>query len=251
MLAEWVAPLDLSAFLATHLQKAPYARPGAAARAVPLLDWGVLERVLRSDRPLDLLTVARGRLVDVPRPRSLERVQELMRGGVSVVVRASERHDPGLADLAAAFSRALPGEVHIQLYATPGGTNSYGWHYDFEDVFIAQTLGIKDYYFRDNTVARDTVLGDDLDFTVFRRETAPIYSAQLVPGDWLYIPARWWHLVNCAQDSLSISIGVMPPEAFRNARRIPPGWGGSSSSSASDDRPVATSPRPELDVSSQ
>jgi hypothetical protein len=87
-----------------------------------------------------------------------------MRHGVSVVVRSSERNDPGLAGLAEAFGRSLPGEVHVQLYATPAGTHSYGWHYDFEDVFIAQTAGVKDYFFRENTVARETLLGQPMDF---------------------------------------------------------------------------------------
>jgi 50S ribosomal protein L16 3-hydroxylase len=226
MLAEWLAPLDLDAFLKTHLQRQPYAAPGTARNAVPLFGWETIDRVLRSPRPLDVLTVARGELVDAPRPRSLADVQALMSRGVSVVVRASEAHDQGLRGLATAFEQALPGEVHIQLYCTPGGTNSYGWHYDFEDVFIAQTLGAKDYYFRDNRVARDTRLGDPLDFALVRTETTPIYSSRLLPGDWLYIPARWWHLVKCAEDSLSISIGVMPPEAIRTARRLPAGWTG-------------------------
>jgi ribosomal protein L16 Arg81 hydroxylase len=142
------------------------------------------------------------------------------------VVRAAERNDPGLARLAERFERVLPGEVHIQLYATPAGTNSYGWHYDFEDVFIAQTAGVKDYYFRQNTVARDARLGDQLDFTSVRRETSPIYQSRLIAGDWLYIPSTWWHLVKCVEDSLSISVGVMPPEALRDARRLPAGWTG-------------------------
>jgi ribosomal protein L16 Arg81 hydroxylase len=226
MLAEWLAPLDLATFLQTHLHRQPHARPGAARAALPLLTWQTLDAVLRSDLPLDVLTVARGQLVEGPRPGSLDDVRRLMGLGVSVVVRAGERHDRGLAALAASFAQVLPGEVHVQLYATPRATNSYGWHYDFEDVFIAQTLGTKDYYFRDNTVARDTVLGDELDFTTFRDERSPLLSARLVPGDWLYIPARWWHLVKCIEESLSISIGVMPPEAFRNARRVPPGWSG-------------------------
>jgi 50S ribosomal protein L16 3-hydroxylase len=227
MLAQWLAPLDLPSFLRDHLQQQPYARPGAAAGAIPLFGWETFDRVLRSERPVDVLTVSAGVTVGVPPPRSLADVRALMRRGVSVVVRAGERHDAGLAGLAGAFAEALPGgEVHLQLYATPGGTNAYGWHYDFEDVFIAQTAGAKDYHFRDNTVARDTVLGDHLDFGSFRRERSPLYTARLVPGDWLYLPARWWHLVTCLQDSLSISIGVMPAEAFRQARRIPPGWTG-------------------------
>jgi 50S ribosomal protein L16 3-hydroxylase len=224
MLAEWLAPLDLETFRRTHLQIMPCARAGSATSAVPLFGWPVLERLLQSPRPLDLLTVAGGQLVDTPPPRSLEDVGRLMRRGVSVVIRAGERHDPGLSNLAAAFSEALAGEVHVQLYVTPGGTNSYGWHYDFEDVFIAQTLGSKDYYFRENTVAPRTRLGEELDFAVIRQERSPIYTTRLLAGDWLYIPARWWHLVTCKEDSLSISVGVMPLSALREARRIPAGW---------------------------
>jgi 50S ribosomal protein L16 3-hydroxylase len=219
-----LSPAEIAGLVRAHH---PHAAPGAAAAALPLLGWETFDRVLRSPQPLDLLVVAGGALVDAPAPGSLAALRALMRRGVSVVVRASERHDPGLAALAALFAEAIPGgEVHIQLYATPGGTNAYGWHYDFEDVFIAQTAGAKDYYFRDNTVARDTVLGDQLDFSCFRGERSPLYSARLLAGDWLYLPARWWHLVKGVEDALSISVGVMPAAAFRQARRIPPGWTG-------------------------
>jgi 50S ribosomal protein L16 3-hydroxylase len=226
MFTEWLRPLSLEDFSARCLGRQPLAQPGTADAAIPLLDWRTLDRVLQSPVPLDMMTVARGLLVDTPPPRSLAEVRRLMDRGVSVVIRASERHDPALAELAAAVSAAVPGELHIQIYATPGGTNSYGWHYDFEHVFIAQTAGVKDYYFRDNTVARDTVLGDALDFTPVQRETAPLFTAQLHAGDMLYIPPRWWHLVRCREDSLSLSVGVMPPEAFQTARRIPAGWTG-------------------------
>src|SRR3954467_7056601 len=154
MLSDWVAPKDIDWFIATRLGRLPYAAPGVARDAVALFDWPTLDAVLGSPLPVDALTVARGKLVDVPRPRSAAAALELMSTGVSVVVRGAERHDDGLRALAASFERHLPGEVHVQLYATPGRTHSYGWHYDFEHVFIAQTRGVKDYYFRANSVAR-------------------------------------------------------------------------------------------------
>jgi hypothetical protein len=226
LLTDWLAPNDLDWFRRTHFQSAPFARPGMARAAIGVLDWETVDRVLRSPEPLDIMTVSSGRLHDVPLPRSLADARALMQAGISVVVRGAERHDAGLRAVAEQFGADLPGEVHVQLYATPGGTNSYGWHYDFEDVFIAQTAGVKDYYFRANTVARDTVLGDRLDFTRVQQEKSPIYASRLIAGDCLYIPSTWWHLVKCAEDSLSISIGVMPPEALRAARRLPPGWNG-------------------------
>jgi 50S ribosomal protein L16 3-hydroxylase len=226
MLARWLAPQSLADFLEVNLGRQPCAGMGTAVEALSLLTWETLGRVLASPRPLDVLTVAAGRLVAAPRPTRLEQVRELLAQGVSVVVRGSEQHDAGLARLAESFGQALPGEVHVQLYATPAGTNSYGWHYDFEDVFIAQTAGTKDYFFRDNTAARNTALGEPLDFGVFRQEKTPLLSSRLEPGDWLYLPARWWHLVKCVTESLSISVGVMSPEAFRGAVRLPRGWSG-------------------------
>ena len=91
-----------------------------------------------------------------------------------------------------------------------------------------RSLGEKDYYIRDNTVARHTRLGEALDFSLIKAERSPLAAARLLAGDWLYIPRRFWHLVKCIEDSLSISVGVMSPEAFLSARRIPAGWIGSS-----------------------
>ena len=209
MLGEWLAPTSVDEFVRSHFGRAPQARPGAASSAVPWFDWAVLGRVL-DQRPSDLLVASRGRLVDAPSPRNLSDVRRLMDAQLGIVIRQSEQHDAQLADLARAFARDLSGDVHVQLYVTPAGTQTFGWHYDFEDVFIAQTRGTKDYYFRDNTLDRNTPLGEEPDFDCVRRETSPLLSSQLVPGDWLYIPRRWWHLVHSVEDSLSISIGVLP-----------------------------------------
>src|SRR4051794_38770164 len=100
MLIEWLAPVGLPAFLSGHFQRQPYARPGAARCAVPSFGWDTLERVLRSETPLDLLTVKAGELIPAPPPRCRADVQRLMRAGVSTVVRGSERHDRGLAAIA-------------------------------------------------------------------------------------------------------------------------------------------------------
>lgn len=209
MLGEWLAPMSVTEFVSRHLGTLPHAQPGSAARAVPWFDWGALERMLATQPP-DMLIAQRGRLVEAPAPRSVSEVRELMKAGLGLVIRKSERQDRQLALLARDFARDLPGEVHIQLYVTPAGTQTFGWHYDWEDVFIAQTVGSKDYHFRANTVARDLPFSPRPDFSKVRRETSPLFAATLLPGDWLYIPRRWWHLVRSLEDSLSISIGVVP-----------------------------------------
>jgi 50S ribosomal protein L16 3-hydroxylase len=225
-LSRWFDAFDLGFFSGAHFGKAPFAQPSAAARVTPLLTWDVLGRILAAAPPSNVLTVAAGRLVDVDAPRSREELDALMKKGVSAVVRCAEGQDAALTELARAFAVSFGGEVHVQLYATPAGTQSFGWHYDFEDVFVAQTCGSKDYFFRANTAARIQVLGETLDFTSVARETSPLHTARLLANDWLYLPSRWWHLVRCLEDSLSISVGVLSTSQLAKATRLPPGWTG-------------------------
>jgi ribosomal protein L16 Arg81 hydroxylase len=212
MLHEWLAPESVATFVRHYLHKQPYARPDAAHCAVPFFGWNTLERVLTDEAPLDVLVVTRGNVLDTPAPRTLNDVCVLMRRGVGLVIRRAEQHDGGLARLATSFAEDLPGEVHIQLFVTPAGTHSFGWHYDFEDVFIVQTTGVKEYFLRDNTVERQRARGTCPDFERFRHEVSPLAVVRLLRGDWLYIPSRWWHVAKCIEDSLSISIGVFPHE---------------------------------------
>jgi ribosomal protein L16 Arg81 hydroxylase len=206
--------MSVAAFVRAHLQKQPYAAAGAASGATTLFGWDTLARVLAGAPPPDVIVVSRGQLMNSPTPREATAARALLQQGVGVVIRRAEQHDAGLATLAAAFARTLSGEAHVQLFITPAGTHSFGWHYDFEDVFILQTAGVKEYYFRDNTVDRITARGASPDFTRFRQEVSPLAGARLLPGDWLYIPARWWHVAKCVEESFSISIGVFPDESL-------------------------------------
>jgi len=74
---------------------------------------------------------------------------------------------------------------------------------------------VKDYYFRANTVDPASPVGSQPDFSLIRKERSPLATARLLPGDWLYIPARWWHVALPAEDSLSISLGVFPDLSLR------------------------------------
>lgn len=213
MLGEWLATSTVATFVQTHLHRNACAGAGTATRCLPLFDWDALDRVLGADPRCDALVVARGRTLDMPTPRRVARVKALMREGAGLVIRRAERNDAALAGLAAAFAEELAAEVTIQLFVTPAGTHGFGWHYDFEHVFIAQTAGAKNYYFRPNTVDPDAPLGSQPDFERFRDETSPMATARLIAGDWLYIPARWWHVALCEADSLSISVGVTPRPA--------------------------------------
>jgi 50S ribosomal protein L16 3-hydroxylase len=206
----WLGTIPLEDFAATYLGRVPIAQPRTALSALPVLDWEALGRVLAAtDPPPDVLVVAAGKLLPWPAPRDLTELRVYMRMGVGLAMRHTERCDPGLRQVADAFERDV-GQAQVQIFATPGGgAHGFSWHYDDEDVFIAQTSGTKDYYFRPNTVCPETTAHGSV-FHRFAEETSPIHTATLIPGDFLYIPARWWHMAVCHEDSLSISVGVFP-----------------------------------------
>ncbi|MBV8759788.1 MAG: hypothetical protein JO257_21035 [Deltaproteobacteria bacterium] len=207
MLRDWIAPLTLADFRATHFQRGAWAQPGSAKGSLATLDWAALGRVLAVGA--DTIVCAKGQHLPYPVPRDLDELRAYFRIGVGLGMRFTERADAGLRAVADSFHE-LPGTPQVQVFATPAETHGFGWHYDLEDVFIAQTAGVKDYYFRANTVEADTPFPPK-DFSGFHAETSPLMTATLVPGDFLYIPSRWWHMAVCKETALSISVGLMPP----------------------------------------
>lgn len=210
MLATWLDPTSVVEFTETTLGRAPIARPSAAADVVSVLDWSTLARLLARIGPPDAIVVARGKLLDRPAPRSLAEVDRMLSAGASLVVRRAARYDQGLAALAERFREDLPGEVDLHVFVTPPHTHGFGWHYDTEEVFIVQTAGTKDYYFRANTTLAGLPPDAPPDLRRYPEEQSPIATATLLPGDWLYLPARWWHVALCRETSLSLSVGVRP-----------------------------------------
>jgi hypothetical protein len=208
MLREWLEPGSLPEFLIRRFGREPFARPGSATRSVGLFSWSELDRILDRSHACDILLVRTGRVVERDPPRGLADVRKLFDEGIGFVVRRAETRCAALGALTSAFARDLAGRAKLQLFVTPAATHGFGWHWDSEHVFIAQTAGVKDYYFRRNTVSPS----DDHDFAAVGRETSAIGTARLLAGDWLYLPSRWWHVAACREDSLSISIGVCMPQ---------------------------------------
>lgn len=76
-------------------------------------------------------------------------------------------------------------------------------------MFILQTVGTKNYFFRENTVNARPAPAASYDFSAILRERSVLMTSTLKRGDWLYIPAGWWHVADAMEDSLSISLGVL------------------------------------------
>jgi len=206
MLREWLE--DAEEFLRRDFGRSPCARPDAARAALEVCNWKALGAILAAVP--DVLVVARGREVDVPAPRSLDELGGLFEQGIGVVVRHAQDHHEPLARYCEDLAADVPGEQRVLVFATPAGTHGFGWHYDAEEVFIVQTAGRKDYYFRANTIDPQPKRGAQPDFSRIREETTPLSSCSLLAGDWLYLPRGYWHLARPIEHSLSISIGIFP-----------------------------------------
>lgn len=208
MVEQWLGGLPLAEFRSEHFQRRPLARQGTAINAMGVCDWSDLDVLLSARPEPDTLVVTRGVATADPAPRSLSALRALFAHARGIVVRDAERQLAPLAALGRAFARDIPGRQRVLIFATPRGTHGFGWHYDAEDVFIVQTAGQKTYYFRENTLVPCPQLGAQPDFTVFARETTPLMSCVLAPGDLLYLPRGYWHVAKPCSDSLSMSLGV-------------------------------------------
>ncbi len=76
-----------------------FASPSSARSAIPVFGWGTLERLLTNDPAADLLVIARGKLVDVPAPKTLAEVRALLLEGVGLVIRRAQQLDAASRDL--------------------------------------------------------------------------------------------------------------------------------------------------------
>lgn len=207
MLQRWLGQVHLEEFRSRYLQQQPLATPGGGMDVRHACDWQELGHLLEAASS-DVLVVAASQLLAVPAPRTLAELRALFRAGAGVALRNPAPCGPGLLEISRALARDVPGDQRVIVFATPKATHGFGWHYDAEDVFIVQTAGDKEYFFRANTVDPEPVRGGQPDFSLIRRERTPVMSCRLVAGDFLYLPRGFWHVAYAHEDSLSLSIGV-------------------------------------------
>lgn len=215
MIQTWLGDRPLDSFKADLFGHEPFVLPDRARGAAWLLGWETFDRLVESGA--DRLVVRSGWPYRGEDPRTAAQARALFEEGYSLVLRGCEEHDEGLCRLASAFERDFEGDVAVHAFVTPAGFRSFGWHYDCEDVFIAQTVGVKEYRLRRNTVNPEPTIDAMPRDMQFERESTPVLACTLVAGDWLYIPRGYWHVALAIEDSLGISTGVLTPRA-RGAR---------------------------------
>ncbi len=217
VLARLLGEFPAERFLEEFYFRLPYSRPGGAVGTAPPLGWDRV-RALVEAPGADVLLSRRGQLAGSPG----RGWRELYGDGFTITVRSAEKLDPDLGRLAGEFRADFLAPVNIHLYCTPAGEHGFGWHYDVEDVFVLQSEGAKVYSLRKNTVNPWPVLETMPRDLRFEDEGSPVFTCRLEAGDWLYIPAGWWHVAKTERESKSLAVGLMSPTALDLLRFLGP-----------------------------
>jgi ribosomal protein L16 Arg81 hydroxylase len=200
-------------FFAEHFLRLPYSLPGGCAELTELGEWKRVEAIIAAP-DADVLVVKEGRRWEEARTPTVPEARQLFADGYTLLVRHAEWHDAEIAELARGFAADFQGPVDVHVYCTPGCEFGFGWHYDAEDVFILQCSGAKEYSLRKNTV-NPWPLVEALPADMhYERELMPLMQCRLSGGDWLYIPAGYWHRAKSQTDAISLAVGVLPATAL-------------------------------------
>jgi len=213
ILEEMLSPLSLQEFSAEYLFRMPYAAPFKASRFKDLISWQILEDILKAEHD-DCWLPYRGKLPEDPRLSSgkLTKTQmyEGFAQGRTILVRHAERSHPQLKSIADDFYKVFHDPVDIQLYGTPAQQEGFDWHFDAEEVFVIQSVGEKEFRLRANTTFPWPVPSSTPQHKFFAAERpSPEIRCWLKPGDWLYIPAGYWHKARAITPSFHLSVGIM------------------------------------------
>jgi ribosomal protein L16 Arg81 hydroxylase len=201
-------------FLEQHYTRLPASRPGGAAGLTSFPGWPAVDAILAS-KDVDAFLAREGAMWEGGRLPAADEVRRLFAEGYTLVIRSAEKHDAELARLADGFREDFAAPVNVHVYCTPPSRSGFSWHYDPEDVFILQIQGAKEYQLRKNTVNPWPLLEQMPKDLQYEREVQPFWSCVVRPGDWLYIPAGWWHSARGVEgDSITLAIGLMTPSAI-------------------------------------
>jgi 50S ribosomal protein L16 3-hydroxylase len=213
VLKQLLGSVSQAAFMQEHFLRLPFALAGGCSHLSACGDWPVVEQVLSSPEA-DIIVGSAEQRYEGKSPTSLEEARQLLSQGLTVGIRHAERHDASLADLARGFATDFAAPIDIHLYCTPAGKPGFGWHYDAEDVFVLQTRGKKEWWLRKNTVNPWPLVETLPKDMKYEREIMPAMRCLLAAGDWLYIPAGYWHRTECLEESISLSVGIESPSAM-------------------------------------
>jgi ribosomal protein L16 Arg81 hydroxylase len=190
-------------------------RGAGRARYETLLDWQVLNHLLGSS----IFPAARLRVVreSIPIPAGFYiregaidplALSRLMDQGVSLIFNGLEDYLPALRTLCRHISMTTAEQITAGAIVTSGSGGAIERHYDSEDLVILQIAGTKRWHIYGSPVSNPVKGMPAVPFP----GGAPIFDDVLHAGDFLFLPAGYWHhCENGPGRSLHCGIFFDPP----------------------------------------
>jgi 50S ribosomal protein L16 3-hydroxylase len=211
LLERLLHPVSLSEFYGQYLFKEPFAQPCSGSKYRGLLSWEMLYGIV--ERHNNCWLPRQGRLPheiqNTPGKLKFSAAVEAYKEGRTILVRHAESANSQIQNIAEDFEKHFGAPIDVQLYYTPEGQQGFDWHYDLEDVFIIQSVGSKEFHLKRNTVSSFPFDVKAMKDHFFREPPSKEIHCSLEAGDFLYIPAGWWHRARATTDSAHLSIGVL------------------------------------------
>ena len=215
-LAELVTPLSAEAFRALLEAREPHlGQPGDPARFAGLIDWDTAMAGLSDGTfPTEDIRLYRNRkkvpslFVKVAAPARVELVRQMQSEDAGFIVNRVERRLPAIGNLCATLAEESGDHVTVCLVATCGAGSALEVHFDSCDVVVLQLDGAKRWEIFADPVANPV---EGMGVVPASPPTEKVMTADLRPGDWLFVPAGYHHRCdNIDARSLHLSLMFYP-----------------------------------------
>lgn len=140
----------------------------------------------------------------------VDRVAEEFRGGATIVLQGLHIHWHPTAVYCRMLEHAFGCPVQANAYFTPPSAQGFDVHHDVHDVFVLQVAGAKRWEWFDPV--HQLPLRNQRWSSHGGDAGPPAASAELQPGDTLYLPRGWPHrAATSSEPSLHLTVGLHPP----------------------------------------
>ena len=199
-----LAPLTIDEFRKALRERTLIFRRGAGDnRLAGLLDWETLRNLVEDDSfPGPQVRITRnsralhGVMYLDGKKMNAEKFAKLMHGGASLITQPIDPCVPALHALCESARDHVSDFVWAGAVAQTGGGGALTIHYDTQDLIILQLAGRKRWRIFSPTV--------DFPLREFRSHGEPsdnlVLDEVLAPGDFLFLPAGFWHVCENGPD---------------------------------------------------
>ena len=201
-----ISPLKIDTLIEDHWGKRAVYIPGAIDKFKGLYTWEAVNDIMFASRNYDKLRLLYEKK-ELPR-NSFKSLDHWMAKGATLVINGVNSVDPLVAKFEDSLEYDLNRHVNINSYMSYPSKQGFDIHFDFHDVFLVHTEGIKEWKIFEPTPGHTYPLHRLLNLDKGDPpEYEPYLECTLTPGDVVYIPRGHWHYGIAIEPSIHLTVG--------------------------------------------